>query len=131
MALFMFMALQYFQVFDSTIGTTYTLEVLIVLTAVIMANIMILSVANMLRALHTIYSKIRNKPRDQRTGTVDKIVHYSTSLNAMWFWLVVVGIFPLSLSNVNEWDDNTRSTLRLTARLYVRSRSRTLLRKNR
>jgi hypothetical protein len=120
MALFLFMAIQYLEVFDSKIGTTYTLEVLIVLTVVVVANILILSVANMLRALHTIYSKIRAKLRvkEKRTGTIDKIVHYSTSLNAMWFWLVVAGIFPLSFSNVDTWEPNTRSTLRLTARLY-------------
>ena len=49
MAMYAFLTGQYFSLFDMTIGATYTIEVLVVLTNVCMANILVIAVAGIIR----------------------------------------------------------------------------------
>ena len=116
--MYAFMSAQYFNLYTSTLTVTFTLEVLVVLTAVVIANVLVISVAGLLRSMHTIYSKISNKPKEERKGTIDRIVHYTKSVNLMWFWLVVIGIFPLTVANLNSLDDTIQAFLGQLARLY-------------
>ena len=49
MAMYAFLTGQYFSLFEMTIGATYTIEVLVVLTNVCMANILVIAVAGIIR----------------------------------------------------------------------------------
>jgi len=47
--MFAFLATQYLYIFSATVTLTYTLEVLVVLTTVVLANILVLAVTGLLR----------------------------------------------------------------------------------